>query len=84
MINHEIPVSVLREMRDGAVRFFDQEFEVKKKWYVSDSTKRVFYNSNVDLSSTLPVRWRDSFHCRMAPDPPDLQELPPCCRYFDL
>lgn len=80
VINHEIPVTVLREMRDGARRFFDQDQEVKKKWYVTDSTKNIFYNSNVDLSSTLAVRWRDSFHCRMAPDPPNPQLLPPPCR----
>ncbi|XP_071689045.1 1-aminocyclopropane-1-carboxylate oxidase homolog 1-like [Rutidosis leptorrhynchoides] len=80
VINHEIPVSILREMRDGALKFFNQDHEVKKEWYVTDSTKKIFYNSNVDLSSTLPVRWRDSFHCRMAPDPPNPQELPPICR----
>ncbi|KAK9060401.1 hypothetical protein SSX86_021105 [Deinandra increscens subsp. villosa] len=80
VINHEIPVSVLREMREGALRFFDLDHETKKEWYVTDSTKKMFYNSNVDLSSTLPVRWRDSFHCRMAPDPPNPHELPPPCR----
>ncbi|KAJ0725964.1 putative deacetoxyvindoline 4-hydroxylase [Helianthus annuus] len=80
VINHGIPESVMKEMRDGALRFFDQDNEVKKEWYVTDSSKKMFYNSNVDLSSSLPVRWRDSFHCRMAPDPPHPEELPPPCR----
>lgn len=81
VINHEIPVSVLREMRDGVLRFFNMDHQVKKEWYVTDITKKIVYNSNVDLSSTLPVRWRDSFQVRMAPDPPNPQELPPLCRY---
>ncbi|KAD2394400.1 hypothetical protein E3N88_41377 [Mikania micrantha] len=80
VINHGIPVSVLEEMRDGALGFFDQDDQVKKEWYVTDSSKKMFYNSNVDLSSTLPVRWRDSFHCRMAPDPPNPEDLPSVCR----
>ncbi|KVH93170.1 1-aminocyclopropane-1-carboxylate oxidase homolog isoform X1 [Cynara cardunculus var. scolymus] len=77
VINHGIPVSVMREMKDGVLRFFNQDHDLKKEWYVTDITKKFFYNSNVNLSCTLPVRWRDSFLCRMAPDPPNLHELPP-------
>ncbi|KAJ9537656.1 hypothetical protein OSB04_030389 [Centaurea solstitialis] len=77
VINHGIPVSTLREMKDGVLEFFNQDHDLKKKWYDTDLTKKFFYNSNVNLSSTLPVRWRDSFLCRITPDPPDLHELPP-------
>ncbi|XP_024980065.1 1-aminocyclopropane-1-carboxylate oxidase homolog 1-like isoform X2 [Cynara cardunculus var. scolymus] len=45
VINHGIPVSVMREMKDGVLRFFNQDHDLKKEW--------------------------------MAPDPPNLHELPP-------
>lgn len=77
VVNHGIPCSVLDEMLDGVKKFYEQDNEVKKKWYSRDTTKRVVYNSNFDLYTAPSANWRDTFHCIVAPNPPTPQELPP-------
>ncbi|XWS13821.1 hypothetical protein CRYUN_Cryun36dG0071400 [Craigia yunnanensis] len=76
VINHGIPVSVLEEMKDRVHRFFEQDVEVKKQFYTRDNMKKVVYNCNFDLHTAPAANWRDSVFCRMAPDPPKLEELP--------
>lgn len=80
VVNHGIPISVLEEMRDGVVRFHEQDTEVKKKWYTRDSSKTFVYNCNFDLFSSPAANWRDSFYCTMAPRSPNPDELPAVCR----
>ncbi|KAI3693030.1 hypothetical protein L6452_32858 [Arctium lappa] len=81
LVNHGIPISVLKEMMKGVMRFHEQDSEVKKQWYTRDFSEnsRVIYNSNFDLYAAPVTNWRDSFYCHMAPDPPQPHELPPPC-----
>ncbi|XP_027165097.1 1-aminocyclopropane-1-carboxylate oxidase homolog 1-like [Coffea eugenioides] len=79
VVNHGIQVSVLEEMIQGARRFFEQDTEVKKKWYTRDRTKRVVYNCNFDLYSPTAANWRDTAYCFTAPNPPAPEELPDVC-----
>lgn len=80
VVNHGIPVGVLEEMDAGARRFFDQDIEVKKKFYTRDVSKRFVYNSNFDLHTAPVANWRDTFFSYMAPYPPKPEELPGACR----
>ncbi|GMI72033.1 hypothetical protein like AT1G06620 [Hibiscus trionum] len=81
VVNHGIPVSVLEEMKDGVVRFFEQDLEVKKKFFTRDvRTKKVAYNSNFDLYSSPAANWRDTLFFFMAPDPPMPEDLPEVSR----
>ncbi|CAH1412344.1 unnamed protein product [Lactuca virosa] len=81
MVNHGIPVDVLEEMKNGVLGFVEQDTEVRKQWYTRDrSRRRVVYNSNFDLYSAPVANWRDSFVCRMYPNPPQPEELPLPCR----
>ncbi|CAA7043639.1 unnamed protein product [Microthlaspi erraticum] len=81
VINHGVPLSALEEIKDGVVRFHEQDLEVKKSYFTRDAAKKFVYNSNFDLySSSSCVNWRDSFACYMAPDPPKPEELPMACR----
>lgn len=82
VINHGIPMSVLDEMLRGARGFFEQDIDVKKKYYHRDYTRRVVYNSNFDLYSpkALAVNWRDSLYSTMGPEPFNPEELPEACR----
>ncbi|XP_024019443.1 1-aminocyclopropane-1-carboxylate oxidase homolog 1 [Morus notabilis] len=80
IVNHGIPESVLEEMKVGIRRFHEQETEVKKEYYTRDPTKPVFYHSNFDLYSWISTNWRDTFICRMAPNPPKPEDLPIACR----
>ncbi|KAL7609473.1 hypothetical protein Lser_V15G13965 [Lactuca serriola] len=81
IVNHGIPVDVLEDMKKGVLGFFEQDSEVRKQWYTRDrSANRVVYNSNFDLYSAPVTNWRDSFVCRMYPNPPQPEELPPPCR----
>ncbi|KAF3456832.1 hypothetical protein FNV43_RR01486 [Rhamnella rubrinervis] len=80
IVNHEIPVSVMEEMKDGVKRFHEQDTEVKKQFYTRDRLKPVFYNSNFDLYSAPSTNWRDTFIIKMAPNPPKPEDLPEVCR----
>ncbi|KAL1330529.1 hypothetical protein HN51_047777 [Arachis hypogaea] len=80
VVNHGIPESVLEEMKDGVRRFFEQDDEVKKKFYTRDQNRSFIYNSNFDLYSSPALNWRDTFMCYLAPDNPKPVELPVVCR----
>ncbi|XP_062109298.1 1-aminocyclopropane-1-carboxylate oxidase homolog 1-like [Humulus lupulus] len=82
IINHGITEIVMEEMINGVRRFHEQDTEEKKKLYTRELTKPFVYNSNFDLYSTgtTSTNWRDTFVCRMAPNSPDPQHLPPVCR----
>ncbi|KAL0784934.1 hypothetical protein Bca101_001179 [Brassica carinata] len=82
VINHGIPLNVLKEIEDGGRRFHEEDPEVKKRYFSRDFNKNKFvYNSNFDLYSASPsVNWRDAFSCYMAPDPPPPEDLPVACR----
>ncbi|GMI72032.1 hypothetical protein like AT1G06620 [Hibiscus trionum] len=81
VVNHGIPVSILEEIKDGVVRFFEQDLEVKNKFFTRDvRTKKVTYNSNFNLYSSPEANWRDTLLCFMAPDPPLPEYLPEVSR----
>ncbi|KAM6565311.1 hypothetical protein CsatA_024439 [Cannabis sativa] len=80
IVNHSISESVMKEMKDGVKRFYEQETEVKKAFYTRDSTKPVVYNTNNRLYTSPSADWRDTFLVRMAPDPPKPEDLPLICR----
>ncbi|XP_062109303.1 1-aminocyclopropane-1-carboxylate oxidase homolog 1-like [Humulus lupulus] len=80
IVNHGIPESVMEEMKEGVRRFFEQENEVKKEFYSRDYTKPVFYNTENSLYTSPYAGWRDTLNCRMAPDPPNPEDLPLVCR----
>ncbi|OIT20436.1 PREDICTED: 1-aminocyclopropane-1-carboxylate oxidase homolog 1-like [Nicotiana attenuata] len=80
VVNHGIPKSVLEEMLNGVRRFYEQDTEVKKRWYTRDNSKRVVHNSNFDLFGAASANWRDTTNCSMAPNPPTADELPEACR----
>lgn len=81
VVNHGIPVSVLEEMKNGVLRFYEQDSEVKREIYSRDPVKPLVYNSNFDLYSSPAANWRDTFYCFMAPHPPNPEMLPLVCRY---
>ena len=79
VVNHGIPESTLKEMKDGILRFFEQDDEVKKELYTRD--KRPFmYNSNFNLHIAPAATWKDSFFCDLAPIAPKPEDLPAVCR----
>ncbi|XP_042503178.1 1-aminocyclopropane-1-carboxylate oxidase homolog 1-like [Macadamia integrifolia] len=81
VVNHGIPVTVLDEMLQGVRRFYEQDTEVKKQFYIRDfANKRVVYNSNFDLYSSNAADWRDTLFCLMGPQPLNPDELPEACR----
>ncbi|KFK27477.1 hypothetical protein AALP_AA8G388700 [Arabis alpina] len=82
VINHGVPLAVLEEMKNGGLRFHEEDPEVKKLYFSRDFNKNKFvYNSNFDLYSASPsVNWRDAFSCYMAPNPPSPEDLPVTCR----
>ncbi|CAJ1948872.1 unnamed protein product [Sphenostylis stenocarpa] len=81
VVNHEIPVSVLEEMKNGVKRFHELDTKDKKEFYSRDRTKPFFYNSNFDLYGSQPaLNWRDTFKCLLYPDAPKPEEIPVACR----
>ncbi|XP_050913263.1 1-aminocyclopropane-1-carboxylate oxidase homolog 1 isoform X2 [Lathyrus oleraceus] len=80
VVNHGIPLNVLEDMKDGVVRFFEQDTEVKKEVYTRDQTRPLVYNSNFDMYSSPALNWRDTFKCNIAPNAPKPEDLPVVCR----
>ncbi|KAL1223735.1 1-aminocyclopropane-1-carboxylate oxidase-like protein 7 [Cardamine amara subsp. amara] len=80
VINHGVPLSVLEEIKNGVVRFHDEDPEVKKSYHSRDFAKTFIYHNNFELYSSSAGDWRDSFACYMAPDLPNPEELPLACR----
>ncbi|CAL5208051.1 unnamed protein product [Lathyrus oleraceus] len=79
IVNHGIPVSILNQMKDGVLSFFEQDNEVKKKFYTREP-KPFMYYSNIKLYTAIAATWKDSFLCNMAPIPPKPEDLPIVCR----
>ncbi|CAJ1967151.1 unnamed protein product [Sphenostylis stenocarpa] len=79
IVNHGIPVSTLKDMIDGVVRFFEQDSEVKKNLYTREN-KPFIYNSNYNLYSKAPTNWKDTFVCKFSPNAPRPEDLPSVCR----
>ncbi|CAL1396427.1 unnamed protein product [Linum trigynum] len=81
VVNHGIPQTVLDEMNAGVRRFHELDVEKKKQFFErEDQTKKIVYNSNFDLYTSPFANWRDTIFYNMAPDPPQPQNLPACCR----
>ncbi|GAU26307.1 hypothetical protein TSUD_56050 [Trifolium subterraneum] len=81
VVNHSIPLNVLQGMKEGVLRFFEQDTEVKKELYTRDKTRPLIYNSNFDLYNSPALSWRDTFACHFAPNaPPKPEDLPVVCR----
>ncbi|XP_038715424.1 1-aminocyclopropane-1-carboxylate oxidase homolog 1-like isoform X1 [Tripterygium wilfordii] len=80
VVNHGIPATVMEGMKEGVRRFFEQDNEIKKRFYHRDIDKKVRYNSNFDLYSSPAANWRDTLVCTVAPDSPNPKELPSACR----
>ncbi|CAN6807609.1 unnamed protein product [Brassica oleracea] len=80
VINHDVPLSVLEEIKDGVRRFYEEDLEVKKSYFSRELSKRFLYYSNFNLYSSPPINWRDNFAFYMDPNPPKPEELPEACR----
>lgn len=62
-------------MLNGTRRFYEQDFEMKKKWYTRDSSRAAVYNTNFDLYKTVAANWRDTLYCVMKPEVPKPDQL---------
>ncbi|CAN6814268.1 unnamed protein product [Brassica oleracea] len=80
VINHDVPLSVLEEIKDGVPRFYEEDLEVKKSYFSRELSKRFLYYSNFNLYSSSPINWRDNFAFFMDPNPPKPEDLPEACR----
>ncbi|CAN0920116.1 1-aminocyclopropane-1-carboxylate oxidase homolog 12, partial [Linum grandiflorum] len=82
VVNHRISEGVLEEMKAGVRRFHELGAEQKEELFERDDlTKKIVYNSNFDLYSAPFANCRDTITFHMGPDPPEIRELPACCRY---
>lgn len=83
VINHGIPTSILDQAVDGIRRFFEQDVEVKQKYYSRDYSKKIKYCSNLNLYSAPTLFWKDTLSCVMGRDFSNPEDLPEACRYVD-
>nr|GEV15175.1 1-aminocyclopropane-1-carboxylate oxidase homolog 1-like [Tanacetum cinerariifolium] len=78
IINHGIPQRVLDEMIDGVQKF--HEMETEEKIITRDFRKQFFYLSNFHLFTDDAATWSDSFLSVMAPEHPQIEDMPSICR----
>ncbi|KAE8790801.1 1-aminocyclopropane-1-carboxylate oxidase-1-like protein [Hordeum vulgare] len=80
---HGVPEPAMAAATD-AVRAFHGadggEGTEKARLYSRDPVKPVKYQCNFDLYESPVANWRDTLHVRMAPDPPDVGDMPESCR----
>lgn len=81
VVNHGISLNVLDEMLDAIQKFNEQDAEEKKKYYTRDITRRVRFNTNVDLFASRTASWRDTLGISFSdPDQSISDDLPASCR----
>ncbi|CAI0469152.1 unnamed protein product [Linum tenue] len=80
VVNHGFPASLVSEMIAGGHRFFELDVDQKKGYYSHDMRKKVVHHSNLNIYTVQTVNWRDTIMFQMAPDPPETEEMPACCR----
>ncbi|GAU26302.1 hypothetical protein TSUD_56000 [Trifolium subterraneum] len=80
VVNHGIPLNVLQDMKEGVLRFHEQDTEVKKEMYSRDLTKPLVFTSNFDLYSPAPLNWGDTFAWNMASNATKPEDFPVVCR----
>ena len=80
VVNHGIPVTTLEDAISGIRRFHEQGPEAKEELYSRDESKKVTFNTKIDMTQALTAYWRDTLTCVMSPQPPAPEELPEACR----
>ncbi|KAL6861840.1 hypothetical protein ACP4OV_017540 [Aristida adscensionis] len=80
VVNHGVPGELLASMLAAVKRFNEQPVEAKRPYYTRDPSRKIKFNSNFDLFQSSAANWRDSITCLMAPEPPQLEELPEAIR----
>lgn len=80
LLNHGIPVSVLDGMLDGIRKFHELDAEIKKEYYSREWTKKVRYESNIDLYRSKAANWRDTMTINLFVRDQEPEELPVACR----
>ncbi|XP_021725880.1 1-aminocyclopropane-1-carboxylate oxidase homolog 1-like isoform X2 [Chenopodium quinoa] len=83
VVNHGIPLNLLKKTIDGTRMFHEQDAETKKEYYSRDfQSKRVMYYSNHDLFNSNAANWRDSLYVNTLHTAGEIdpQELPPICK----
>lgn len=69
---------------DGIRRFFEQDVEVKKKYFSRDYSKKIRYCSNINLFGAPILYWKDTLSCDLGRDFSSPQELPEACREITI
>ncbi|KAL9255870.1 1-aminocyclopropane-1-carboxylate oxidase homolog 1-like protein [Drosera capensis] len=81
IVNHGIPQSMLDEIREGVLKFFELDVETRRKYYSREYEKKKFvYNSNYFLYEGPVTNWRDTISTMIAPVSADPEEIPEVCR----
>ncbi|KAJ4838809.1 hypothetical protein Tsubulata_011256 [Turnera subulata] len=85
VVNHGVPKHVMDEMIDRVRQFHEQSPELKAEYYTREKTRKVIYNSNIDLYSRKVANWRDTLYFFMPPDgSANPEEYPPVCREITI
>ncbi|KAH7837699.1 hypothetical protein Vadar_016875 [Vaccinium darrowii] len=80
IVNHGVPLSVMKGVLESVKRFHEQPSEVKKEFYSRDGSQRVKYYSTGSLHSFQSAHWRDTLSVDFEDSVPDPQGLPEVCR----
>ncbi|XP_038875327.1 1-aminocyclopropane-1-carboxylate oxidase homolog 6-like [Benincasa hispida] len=80
ILNHGVPLPVMKEMMNGIRRFHEQDGEMKKDIYSRDFQRKILFNTNFDLFKGVSTNWRDTLTVVVAPHGVEPEEIPAVSR----
>ncbi|KAK9170376.1 hypothetical protein Syun_002516 [Stephania yunnanensis] len=77
IINHGISNEVIDQTINAFKSFYELPMEAKKKYHHMDP--KVAFYSNFNIFHSKAVNWKDSLRVFMAPNPPEMDQMPSVC-----
>ncbi|KAL1806934.1 1-aminocyclopropane-1-carboxylate oxidase homolog 3-like [Daucus carota subsp. sativus] len=80
IVNHGVPLSKIDGLISAIKAFNELPMEIKSQHYHRELGRGASFQTNFDLFQSRAASWRDTLQVRLAPTPPDWNDVPEICR----